>query len=293
MSIRDPRRLVDVVVVVPARDESLRIATCLRSVRISLQQALIAGAVGHVAVAVVGHHCADDTLGRADRSLAGLPHVLVADDTSATVGDARAQGVRAALDLMPSRQGNAAPREVWILNTDADSVVPSTWVTDVLAHATAGHQAVVGMARLSRAGLGAVGLHHNHGAAAAYRRIIRAGVHGRSHDHVYGANLAVRADAYAAIGEFPSVRVGEDRALVDSLDRDGRPVVRPRDLVVTTSARRHGRAVGGLATLLDTLDRAHQPTRSVDSSPTLTSSRPSRSPASAATSGIPGSSPIG
>lgn len=245
-------RAVDVVVVVPARDEADRIAACLHSVRASLEQAADLGAVRRVAVAVVGHRCADDTLGQADHILAVLPHVLLDDEASTTVGDARAVGVRAALDLLPT------PREVWILNTDADSVVPASWVTDVLAHAGRNQQAVVGMTELSRAGLGAVEQPGSPAAAAAYRRIIRAGVHGQTHDHVYGANLAVRADAYAAVGEFPSVRVGEDAALVQALVDDGRPIARPRGVVVSTSARRHGRAVGGLAMLLDSLDQEHQ-----------------------------------
>ncbi len=249
MTPRDRARAVDVVVVVPARNEADRIAPCLRSVRTSLERAADAGAVRRVAVAVVGHHCSDDTLGQADRILAGLPHVLVADETSTTVGDVRAVGVGAALDLL------RCPREVWILNTDADSVVPAAWVTDVLAHAGREHHAVVGMVRLSGDRLDAVGRANNPGAAAAYRRIIRTGIHGRTHDHVYGANLAVRADAYAGVGEFPSVPVGEDAALVRDLVADGRPVARPVDLVVTTSARRDGRATGGLASLLDALDR--------------------------------------
>lgn len=268
MSIRDPGRVVNLLVVVPARNESARIATCLRGIRSSLDQAISAGAVGEVAVAVVGHRCTDDTLGRAGRVLAGLPHVLVADETSTTVGDVRARGVREALDLLPDRPGlparpgggsrGSTARAVWILSTDADSVVPETWITDLLVHTRGEHQAVIGMARLARPnGPGCDAPHFNPVAARAYRKIIRAGIHGRSHEHVYGANLAVRADAYAAVGAFPSVPVGEDRALVEALVRDGRPVVRPRALVVTTSARRHGRAVGGLATLLGALDRTY------------------------------------
>jgi len=221
MTARDSGRFVDVVVVVPARDESARIITCLRSVRISLQHALAAGAVGRVAIAVVGHNCTDDTLGRAERVLSGLPHVLVPDSMSTTVGQVRALGVRAALDVLPSRasrpsgsHGIATARDVWILSTDADSVVPVSWVTDVLALAKAGHQAVVGIARLHRPRRArSAETAHDRLAREAYRRIILAGIHGRSHDHVYGANLAVRADAYAAVGGFPSVPVGEDREI--------------------------------------------------------------------------------
>ncbi len=268
MTMRDPGRLVDVVVVVPARDESATISPCLRSVGDSLRQAVAAGAVGRIAVAVVGHNCTDDTLDRAARALSGLPHVLVSDSTSTNVGDVRALGVRAVLDLLPRRvvrpyrsaAGRGSPREVWILNTDADSIVPATWVTDVLGAAAGGHQAVIGMAQLpDPTGMDAVDRQRNPAAVAAYRRIVRNGLHERSHEHVYGANLAVRADAYAAVGGFGSVALGEDRALLDALISHGRPIVRPRGVVVTTSDRRHGRAVGGLATLLDTLDHACAP----------------------------------
>ncbi len=275
MTIRNSGRSVDIVVVVPARNESARIASCLDSVRISLQSAVAAGAVRNAAVAVVGHHCSDDTLGRAQRALSGVPHVLVADSTSPTVGDVRAHGVQAALDLLPSpasrascpegsHHAGAASRDVWILNTDADSIVPSTWVIDVLASARGDHQAVIGLAQLPRRPVpGHLDGQHNSGSLIAYRRIIRNGLHGGSHDHVYGANLAVRADAYSAVGGFGSIPLGEDRALLDALVSHGRPVVRPRTVVVTTSDRRTGRAVGGLATLLDSLDRAHsRPTTS-------------------------------
>lgn len=253
MTSRAADRIADIIVVVPARDEADRIARCLRSVRISLERAARAGAVNRVVVAVVGHRCADDSLGQAERVLRGLPHVLIADDLSKTVGEVRALGVRAALDLVPGR-------DAWILNTDADSVVPATWVTDVLTHARGGQHAVVGMARLdSRSSPGPVGLQSRSAlsrASCAYHAIISAGLHGLSHDHVYGANLAVRTDAYQAVGGFSSVSVGEDRALLEALVEHERPLVRPRAVVVTTSARREGRAIGGLATLLDTLDHA-------------------------------------
>lgn len=265
MNIRDTGRLVDVVVVVPARDESARISACLQSVRASLVRAVAVGVAGKIGVAVVGHSCSDDTLGRAERELTGIAHVLLTDSESSTVGEVRALGVQAALDLLPSRAGQPggvrprpAPREVWILNTDADSIVPVTWILDVLAHAKGGEQAVIGMAKLlSIPSANAVAQQSGSGARLAYEKIIREGFRGQSHEHVYGANLAVRADAYAAVGGFRAVPIGEDRAMLDSLIADERPIARPRGVVVRTSGRRVGRAAGGLATLLDTLDRAH------------------------------------
>lgn len=230
-----------------------------------LVQAVSVGAGVNVGVAVVAHSCSDDTLGRAERELAAIAHVLLTDSESAIVGEVRAVGVRGALDLLPSRAGQpgglslrTTPREAWILNTDADSIVPVTWVLDVLAHTACGEQAVIGMTELiPNQSVNAVAWQARSAARASYQKIIRDGVHGRSHEHVYGANLTVRADAYAAVGGFRSVRIGEDRAMLDSLIAHERPIARPGAVVVRTSGRRIGRAVGGLATLLDTLDRAH------------------------------------
>ncbi len=241
-----------VAVVVPARDEAANIVGCLLAVRASLAAAVHAGAVDGVTVAVVAHRCADHTATLARTTLVGIPHDVVEDDGSTTVGEVRRLGVEVALARLQVGSGLAAAERTWILNTDADSIVGPRWVTDVLRHGQAGRVAVVGMTRLR-------GALRSAAAREAYRQIIDAGVSGPEHDHVYGANLAVRADAYAAVGGFRGVPIGEDRALVDALIAHGLPVARPRDLVVATSARRTGRAAGGLADLLADIDRRCAP----------------------------------
>jgi hypothetical protein len=76
----------------------------------------------------------------------------------------------------------------------------------------------------------------------------------RQHDHVYGANLAIRADAYVAAGGFPHQPHGEDQGLVDLLLARGERVLRTREIVVATSGRQFGRAPHGLASVLRDLD---------------------------------------
>jgi len=76
----------------------------------------------------------------------------------------------------------------------------------------------------------------------------------RQHDHVYGANLAIRADAYVAVGGFPHQPHGEDQSLVDLLLARGERVLRTREIVVATSGRQLGRAPHGLASVLRDLD---------------------------------------
>lgn len=68
-----------------------------------------------------------------------------------------------------------------------------------------------------------------------------------AHHHVGGASLAFRAEAYAAVGGFRPLASAEDATIVDDAHRMGLRVRRDRDVVVTTSARHHGRAVNGLA----------------------------------------------
>ena len=81
------------------------------------------------------------------------------------------------------------------------------------------------------------------------------------HGNVDGANLAVRADAYLAVGGFGETDSGEDHALWRRLGAAGYRLRYATEPTVLTSARRVGRASGGLADLLRTLDRPAMGTR--------------------------------
>jgi LmbE family N-acetylglucosaminyl deacetylase len=87
---------------------------------------------------------------------------------------------------------------------------------------------------------------------------------GAEHRHVYGANLGVRADAYLAVGGFPADGAGEDHGLWERLRAAGYPLVSPASPRVTTSARLHGRAEGGLADLLLSLQTGCRPAEPAD-----------------------------
>ena len=91
-------------------------------------------------------------------------------------------------------------------------------------------------------------------ASAAYDRLLREKTQGDTHHHVYGANLAVRADAYLDVGGFPHAVHGEDQALVDALEAAGHRLLRTTAVTVVTSGRLVGRATGGLADRLASLE---------------------------------------
>jgi hypothetical protein len=227
------------VAVVPARDEEGSLAGCLTALLAS------AGAAGVPAgVVVVAHRCTDATAAVARRLLRPGAGLVVQDD-SPTVATARAAGAAAALGHATLL--GATPARTWLLSTDADTLVPGDWFATIAAHATAGAAAVAGV----------VDVDHDPAmprqARRAYRRLVAAGVGHREHRHVYGANLAVRGDAYLGVGGWPDVVPGEDHALVAALRAAGHPVTTALDVVVRTSGRHRPRAGGGLGELLRTL----------------------------------------
>lgn len=226
----------EVAVLIPAHNEEELVGACLRSVRAALLPYQAAG--GQTLVVLVAHRCSDRTAERARAALAGTSHLVLVDDQASTVANVRRRAAAAALAVFP------AQRQLWLLCTDADSVVPPTWVHDVLGHAQQA-VAVAGLVELD--GMVSAVARDRHDALVADL------VTDTWHGHTYGANLAVRADAYVRVGGFPLVAVGEDTALIDAVQSAGLVVARDPAIVVRTSGRLVGRADGGLADLLSTL----------------------------------------
>jgi hypothetical protein len=254
------RPTVDAVgVVVPARDEQDHVVESLRSIRRSLS-ALPRGT--RTAVTVVLDRCTDATPELVVAELAGWEEAEPARVVSvggrragsalhpepahivagSGVGAVRDLGVR--LTLRRLRRHRA--ERIWLLNTDADTTVPEDWAFGHLDAARAGAHGVAGMADLRAPALSAAAMRH-------YRDLVDAGLVGSGHRHVYGANLGVRSDAYLAVGGFPADGAGEDHGLWARLRAAGYALVSPVTPRVTTSARLRGRAEGGLADLLRSL----------------------------------------
>jgi hypothetical protein len=243
-----------VVVVVPAHDEELGIADTLAGVRGSLRHAWQQGAVSRASLEVVAHRCRDSTAVAARRAVADLRHAHVArDNSSTTVGQVRDGAVRRGLARL-----RAPTDRTWVLSTDADTLVPRTWVLDILSTAAREDSVgVVGLADLDHWAGDAAAKAEYDALLAAKMRGDGAGLH--RHDHVYGANLGVRADAYLDVGGFPFVPVGEDQHLVDRLAARGHRLSRTTAVRVVTSGRLDGRAPGGLADHLAALTARTSP----------------------------------
>jgi cellulose synthase/poly-beta-1,6-N-acetylglucosamine synthase-like glycosyltransferase len=227
-------RLVGVII--PARDEADSIVECLDSVVRALDAA---PAVDSSWIVVVADGCSDQTARLARRRLAGRGTVI--ECSVASPGTARRLGAAEVLTHFAGRR----PSEVWMANTDADSRVGVDWISHHLQLATRGFCGVAGIVRVTSI--------EGHDATAV--REFLAGYttyEDGTHPHVHGANLGIRADAYADAGGWSDLAVAEDHCLWSRVRGRGWSTIASVGSVVFTSGRLCGRAMGGFA---DTLRR--------------------------------------
>jgi glycosyltransferase involved in cell wall biosynthesis len=218
-------------IVVPAQNEEASIELCIQSIRRSCETAQLRD----YWIVIVADSCTDDTLPRAWRAVAGVGEVLECDAKSA--GSARRLGVDAALTHFNAKD----LRQIWLANTDADTLVSPDWITVQLKLADAGIAAVAGIVKLEEGGSLA--------AQELYRATYLTRPDG-THGHVHAANLALRADAYVDAGGWAHRALAEEHCLWGRLKRRGWPLSSPVSSVVVTSARLIGRARGGFADTL-------------------------------------------
>ncbi|GAA4664725.1 glycosyltransferase family 2 protein [Frondihabitans cladoniiphilus] len=220
------------VVVVPARNEEGLIGRCLVAMAAAVRRLEVEHPRVAVRFVVVADACTDSTVDLC-RDVAGLDLVV---SGLGRVGAARALGVSHGLQAL----GTIEPDRVWIANTDADSAVPSNWLTVQVALAAQGADGMIGTVRPDPADLS---VEEDERWLATHER-------GRPNGHVHGANLGVRASAYLNAGGFDAVPEHEDNRLVDRLRAEGAVLVASDEAEVLTSGRRVGRTPGGYAEYL-------------------------------------------
>ncbi|MFC4034957.1 glycosyltransferase [Streptomyces polygonati] len=227
-----------VAVVIPAHDEEVLLPAALDAVAVAARHPDLAAV--RVVTVLVADSCQDRTAEVARRSGA----VVVRADCR-NPGRARALGVERALRELASPAATT-----WIAVTDADSVVPSDWLAHHSARAREGWQAVVGTVALPATTAASLVASHTLG----YEATRPTDGSAWRHPHIHGANLGLTAGAYRAVGGFPPLDVGEDRALVRALEASGHRVLRTADCPVLTSSRLRARARGGFGDHLAALD---------------------------------------
>lgn len=213
-----------VCVVVPAHEEEKLLPQALRALDLARSATEVA-----VEIVVVANGCTDQTA-----EVAREHGVEVIEVDRANVGAARAAG----FDHAQARHGGHLS-EVWFATTDADSRVPAGWFDAHLAASDVGADVHLGTIVLTE---------HDRRDAVRWSDAydLRAG-RDAVHGHIHGANLGVSALAYHLVGGFRPLAADEDADLVGRLAASGAIISWSVGLPVTTSARRTGRAQGGVA----------------------------------------------
>jgi glucosyl-3-phosphoglycerate synthase len=243
-----PNPALRAVVVVPARDEASRIASCLRA--LSSQKDVPASSFE---VVVILDGCRDHTrevVEQAANEVEQPPLHTVTLDQHQGVGRARRLG----MDIAYQRLLQVGREDGLIASTDADTIVADDWLAVQLQLVQAGAAAVGGLIELDlgeRHALDPQALLAREQSAA--KRLALAIDQATSesttveHAHFAGASLALTAAAYRRCGGLPVRAALEDEALAQALTRSGISIHRSRRVRVRTSARTSGRAPRGLA----------------------------------------------
>lgn len=218
-----------IVVVVPVHDEEALLGRSLAALGAAVGEARRQGVRCEVRIVL-------DSSTDASAAIAARHPFPVLVCRARCVGGARAAGIAAALEQVAA----IPPSRVWIANTDADSAVPSDWLTDQRFHADRGADVYLGTVRPDFADL--TPRHRRHW--------LDSHVRGRPNGHVHGASLGIRASRYLEVGGFADLAEHEDVDLVERCVRSGAPTAASDAAEVLTSGRHTGRTPGGYARYL-------------------------------------------
>jgi glucosyl-3-phosphoglycerate synthase len=242
-----PDRRLDAIVVIPARDEALRIEACLLALA---RQCEVEPESFEVIVVLDG--CRDATGELARTFAAGEPrlrlHTVELIDGQG-VGRARKLG----MDLACRRLLGLGRDDGLIASTDADSVVADDWLARQLELVREGAHAIGGQIVLQADEGSTLApealLEREQRSHERMRAVLRDdGSSATSEHHQFsGASLALTAQTYRRCGGLPVRAALEDEALERELQTRGVPIHRSRRVNVRTSARIDGRTPRGLA----------------------------------------------
>jgi glycosyltransferase involved in cell wall biosynthesis len=211
-------------VIVPVHNEEQRLEECIES--------LLAASFHRelddeeVRILIVLDDCTDASL-----DIAQAYDVWTLSCNHRNVGKTRAQGAEHLL----------ARDARWLAFTDADSVVPDTWLAEQISFNAGAVCGLVEVADWSE---------HPERVRERYRASYHT-VDG--HRHIHGANLGVSSAAYRKAGGFQALPAHEDVQLVADLERSGARIMWTARNRVTTSARQHCRCREGFGDYLKSL----------------------------------------
>jgi Glycosyl transferase family 2 len=257
---RSPLETCEACIVVPARDESVRIEKCLSALVRQVDPDGRPIDPAKYEVIVLANNCHDETAARA-RAFGGRHQRLVLHVVEINfppgrsyVGCAR----KLLMDEACRRLFLLARPDGVIVSTDADSFVDPGWIAGIMREVDAGADAVGGRIVADRDER--LLLHPS--AELTYLRQVAYDFliaeledlldpdpfdpFPRHFNHI-GASLAVTAGLYAQIGGLPDVLEDEDKALYQAILRSGARFRHSLGVRVTTSARLDGRVEHGFS----------------------------------------------
>lgn len=226
----EPPRAVHVVV--PARDEEEALPAHLAALTTAVARLRRTWPQLRVAATLVLDRCTDGSAVLAVRAAAARPWLEVVEVGHGNVGLARSVGVDRARD----RHADLDPDRVWLASTDADSLVPATWLLHHARVAASGVGLLTGTVRPMDL-VPAV-------SARWYDVHPRLG---EGHPYVHGANLGTTLAAHDGVGGFAPLATGEDVDLVERLRTAGVAHLASDVAPVLTSGRTAARAPAGFA----------------------------------------------
>jgi glycosyltransferase involved in cell wall biosynthesis len=221
-----PTRIRGLLVVVPARDEEQLLGRCLAAINRAVDRLQSSHPDVVAQVLVVADRCVDRTADIAHDAGANVVEI-----DAGCVGTARRAGVDVGIALLPP----GPPHQIWVVSTDADSRVPTTWLEHQVDLAHHGTRLIIGRATPDRDDLTEV----------AWTRWQRRHTSIEFDAHIHGANLGFRLDDYLAAGGWPRLLQHEDQHLVNALLAARVPAA--PGLEVITSGRLRGRVPGGFS----------------------------------------------
>jgi len=211
-------------VIVPVHNEEAFLHDCIESLLVAALHEDLGNE--EVQILMVLDDCTDASL-----HIAHAYGVMTMTCAHRNVGQSRAEGAARLL----------AAGARWLAFTDADSIVPRSWLADQLKFNV---DAVCGLVQV---------IDWSEHPAAVRERYDAHYQTVDGHRHIHGANLGVSATAYLDAGGFKSLPTHEDVQLIADLERSGANIMWTATNRVTTSARKDCRCSEGFGDYLKSL----------------------------------------
>lgn len=241
------------IVAIPARNEERLFPELLEALSaLDVQR-------GRLTVCIYLDSCSDGSETLLRHAAGALPFPLTIANSPGESAENAGAARRAAMAMALSVLGDA---EGLLFTTDADSRPRHDWIeagSAALTHADAVAGRIVRRNGSDDPAQSHIERYYDR--LYSYRRRIDPVPWEARDTHHFtgGANMALRASAYRALGGFAALPSGEDATLLDEAARAGLRVRRDAAMVVETSSRRDGRAANGLASALHALDNGRLP----------------------------------